>query len=139
MCIQYIIASLVKLILVLVSSLSIFGYTVVHLPRSILHDLHTWGRGADVYQKYLHVNLSLTHIRVGINTPCSSKKIVYQPTLIFHGLCEHKVCCDIYLVSPFVVQLRLLTCIIPNTVPLIIFVLYDLTTKVLEGNAEVGK
>ncbi len=91
----------VKLSFVLISSLSIFVYTVVHLPRCILHDLHAGGRGADVYKKYLHVNLSLTHIRVGINIPYSSKKLDTCLRLyIFHILCEHKVCCDIYLVSP---------------------------------------
>jgi hypothetical protein len=68
---------------------------------------------------------------------------VYLPTLRFHGLYVHKVCCYINLVSPpplcSTAEVYLLTCIIPNTVPLINLVLYDLTTKVLGGNAEVGK
>jgi hypothetical protein len=79
--------------------------TVVHLLRCILHYLHTRGRESDVYQKYLHVNLSLS---VGINTLCSSKSLEYLPMLRFHGLYVHKfaVIYTLYLPPPFVVQLR---------------------------------
>jgi hypothetical protein len=88
---------------------------------------------------YLHVNLSLTHIRVGINTPRSSKKLYTCLPLdsMTYTYIKSAVIYTLYL--PLQYSLGLLTCIIPNTVPLINLVLHDLTTKVLGGNAEVGK